>query len=332
MKKISLRMQEWELFFKNKGVSTDLINIYLPYIEYLESQNLPVVFEAEHLSNLLGIKPVILYKMVSSPSSFYRSFDISKKKGGKRRISSPYPSLLICQKWIYENILMGLKTHYCAHGYIKSKSIVSNAKAHLNERVVLKMDLQDFFDTITINWVINLFSKLGYANNVSYILASLCCFNGALPQGAATSPALSNILLVHLDMRIYRLAKKYSLTYTRYADDLTFSGNYIPHTFIEIVNEIIVDFGLNVNKQKTKLIIGNKQKIVTGISVKNSRLQLPRKTRRTLKQELFYIKKYGLISHISKLKIKKPNYLDSLQGKFAFWTYVEPHNEFARHV
>jgi RNA-directed DNA polymerase len=323
------QIESWKTFFEDRGVSEHLITQYIAYIEKLVPADLPIIFEIEHLSKLVGIEIVELKKMIASPKSFYREFSIPKKRGGKRKLTAPYPSILMCQSWIYENILKTVTPHFCTHAYRQKKSIISNATPHLNQKAILKMDLEDFFPSIPINWVVKFFSNLGYPNNIAYYLASLCSLNGGLPQGAATSPALSNILLKHLDLRLLRLSKKYQLNYTRYADDLAFSGSYIPHKLIAVITEVIADFGLVVNEKKTSLIIGNKQKIITGLSVQGKDLALPRAARRLIKKDIHYIQKYGLLSHISKLKIKNPYYIQSLEGKLRFWLQIEPQNTFA---
>lgn len=331
MKKSNSELKDWEVYFLDRGIKPDLIASYLDYIGPLLKHNLPVIFEVEHLSKYLGLKLNVLNQMIYSPSHFYREFAIPKRKGGKRVISAPYPSLRESQRWILDNILEKGTSHYAAQGYAKTKSILTNAQPHVGKKALLKIDLKDFFPSIKIEWIINFFHKLGYAKNVSFALASLCCLDNALPQGSPASPQISNLLLKRLDMRLYRLSKKYSLTYTRYADDLFFSGEYIPHKLIEVIKEIIVSFGLNVNENKTTLLLGaNKQKIVTGLAVHGNTLSIPRVYKRKLKQEVHYIKKFGLISHISKKKIRNPNYLLSLEGRLRFWLQVEPKNEFAK--
>ncbi|WP_335922283.1 retron St85 family RNA-directed DNA polymerase [Shewanella algae] len=322
-------IKQWELYFKDRGISSNLITRYLEYVRKLSDKNLPIIFEVEHLSALIGIDTDALYKMIHSTTSFYREFRIPKRKGGERLISSPYPSLLLCQSWIYENILKKDNVHPCAHAYSPGRSILTNAKTHVKSKAILKMDMENFFPSLSFNWVVKYFSTLGYPNNLSFSLASLCCLNDELPQGAATSPALSNILLSSLDKRLYRLSKSYSLKYSRYADDLAFSGEYIPHKYIKIVNNIVEDYGLKINNNKTALIIGGKQKIITGISVKGDEIEVPRKYKRELKKELYFIQKYGLLSHISKRKIKNPNYIHSIEGKLRYVLQVEPTSELA---
>lgn len=325
-----LTVSYWKHYFEDRGLSENQISKYLNYINKLNKNSCPIIFEFEHLSKLFGIKREELAKMVNSPESFYRSFSIPKRKGGRREITSPYPSLLDCQKWIYKNILLPQKIHPSAYGFVPGKSIIGNAKEHLSKKVLLKMDLENFFPSIPINWVINLFSKLGYAKNISFYLASLCCYEGYLNQGSATSPYLTNILLRSFDGRLDKLSIKYNVKYTRYADDLTFSGDYIPHKFIDIVTEMVEKYGLRVNTLKTNLHLNPGKRIVTGISVANTEIKLPRETKRELKKEIYYISKYGFVSHVSKKKINNPVYIDSLYGKIQFWLQVEPNCQVAR--
>ena len=322
-------IESWLIFFQDRGISRDLIDSYIPYIIKLQKNGIPVIFEKQHLAHLIGIKERVLDKIVISSGKFYREFSIPKKNGGVRDIKSPYPSLLLCQKWIYKNILLKDEPHSNCHGFTPSRSIVTNAKMHVNQKCILKMDLKDFFPSIPINWVINYFISVGYTQNVAFSLASICCYNRKLAQGAATSPYLSNLLLKNFDHRIVALCSKYNITYSRYADDLTFSGEYIPHYFNLIVEDIIESYSLTLNKEKTRLMINTNQKIVTGVSVSGVDISLPRKYKRKVKNELHFIMKYGYVSHINNLKIKDPNYLLSLLGKVNFWLQIEPHNDLA---
>lgn len=322
-------LSAWKLYFEDRGLSPDIIGGYIDSMRPVVSKGLPVIFEVEHLSLLFGMKLDELQKIIFAPDRFYRKFNIPKRSGGVREISSPYPSLLSCQSWIYKNILLSQAVHDCAHGFVPGRSIVTNAKCHLNKKALLKMDLKDFFPSIPMSWVVNFFSGLGYSNNVSFYLSSLSCLDDSLAQGSATSPYLSNILLVGLDHRLNKLAQAYGLDYTRYADDLAFSGDYIPHNFISVVEDIVTDYGLTPNVSKTKLHLNPGQRIVTGVSVSGDRLTLPRSMRREIKKEFHYIKKFGLLSHISKSKIRNPFYLDVIEGRLAFWLQVEPGNSFA---
>lgn len=154
-------------------------------------------------------------------------------------------------------------------------------------------------------------------------------FNGALPQGAPTSPALSNLICRNLDRRLYRLSKKLNVKYSRYADDLAFSGDNLSGAFAGYVIKIVNDCGLSVNESKTRFYGPGGSKIVAGISLASGRPRLPRQYRRQLTQELYYATIYGVGNHLTHKGVRQPNYMDSLRGKVAFWLSVEPDNAFA---
>lgn len=316
-------------YYLDRGIPENIVEIYLEYSARALSKKLPIIFEFEHLSLLLGLNLKTLASMVSAPSSFYREFTIPKRSGGKRQIFAPYESLLFAQRWILKNILDNVKIHECAHGFCRNRSIKSNASVHLNSDHLLKMDLKDFFPSVKIAWVITVFLELGYSPNVAYFLASLCCKDGVLAQGAATSPSLSNIILRSLDNRLNRLAKRCGLQYSRYADDLTFSGKKIHFKLIVLVEKIVFMYGLNINHEKTRLKHEHGTRIITGVAVNHGRLSVPGKFKRALKNEIYFIRRFGLLSHMSNQKIHRPNYLQSLLGKIGFWLHIEPTNEYA---
>lgn len=319
-----MKPTQWRAYFKDRGIPSDISDVYISYARILYEKNQPVIFEFEHLSLLLGINVEPLSRMVASPSNFYREFYIPKRSGGKRKILAPHESLLLVQRWILENILEKIEIHQAAHGFCRGKSIKTNATIHLGSNCLLKMDLKNFFPSIPISWVINVFKDVGYAPNVAYYLASLCCHEEVLAQGAATSPALSNIILKSLDNRLSKLAERCLLKYSRYADDLTFSGNRIHHSFSEMITLIVLEYGLEVNSEKTRLKLHHGSRVVAGISIEGGRLSVPSKFKREVKNEVFFIRKFGILSHIANQKINNPNYLHSLLGKISFWLYIEP--------
>lgn len=327
-------INNWNDFYKSKGIADDLRVKYLNYIEILLDNNAPIIFDFQHLALLLGRQSFYLASVVNSPNNHYREFKIKKRSGGFRLITAPFPALLEMQEWIYHNILIQIPVNPCAHGFTEKKSIISNSKLHTGQKELLKLDLKDYFPSIKINRIIDVFKKLGYPNIISFYLASICTFEESLPQGAPTSPILSNIISKKLDKRLMSLSKKFKLRYSRYADDLTFSGDNVPSIFIKYVTEIITSEGFTINEKKTRLYKNNPQqiknkRIVTGISVSEEKIKIPRKYKRELKQELHYIFTFGFQSHISKKKIKKINYIYSLIGKVNFWLSVEPENKYA---
>lgn len=320
----------WRSEYERNGVSSEKIRICCEYVERLVSRDLPPIMDLTHLSLLIGIDRSLLERMIFGTESFYREFRIPKHTGGTRTINAPYPSLRFVQRWIHKNILSIQKTQFSAHGFVEGHSILTNADRHRQCRMLLKMDLKDFFGSIPMNYIINYFHKeLGFNLKVSFFLARICCLGGCLPQGAATSPTLSNLISTSLDRRLYRLAKRFNLVYTRYADDLAFSGEDIPDAFVRYVESIVSECHLNVNRKKTRLYKERGSKIIAGISLATGIPRLPRDYRRQLRQELYYVGRYGLKAHMRHNKIKNPNYLASLQGKVAFWLFVEPDNAFA---
>ncbi len=321
---------QWEKYFKSIGIQASLVESYMEYVSGMLQRSLPVIFEFDHLAALLGRTPAYLASAVNSTNHHYRAFKIPKRRGGMRRIDAPYPALLECQRWINSNILAKVQISSSAHGFTTGKTILTNAWIHCSKRQLLKMDLKDFFPSIGVPRVIRVFQNLGYPNNVAVYLARLCCLNDSLPQGAATSPALSNIIAGQLDARLAGLAQKEDLRYSRYADDLVFSGHRIHTWFVASVSRIVEEEGFTVNSEKTQLIRSDRRRIVTGLSVAGTEPRVPVSYKRHLRQQVHFIVKYGYDSHASKKKIRDPFYIDSIYGKLTFWRSIEPENAFVR--
>ncbi|MDN3233421.1 reverse transcriptase domain-containing protein [Priestia megaterium] len=228
----------------------------------------------------------ILYK--KGTSKLYRHFNIPKRGGGTRQILAPCDSLIILQQKL--NYIMSLiyKPKFAVHGYVKGRSIVSNAKQHLNKNYVLNFDIEDFFPSINfgrVRGVLKSFFKMG--EDAATVIANICCYNNSLPQGAPTSPILSNMICFQLDKEMQLIAKQNSCVYTRYADDLTFSttkkhfpkaiayrGDHCVHLGQRILT-IIQDNGFKVNHSKTRLHSNYQHLGVTGITV-NEKLNVKR--------------------------------------------------------
>ena len=294
------------------------------YVRDMLDRNGIIILTVHHLASLVGLQTTEVCKMIETPEKYYRHFFIPKRHGGSREISAPYPSLMSAQEWIYREILLPrYECAPCATGFVPGKSIKDNAQPHCGNRVVLQMDLKDFFPSITLNRVINVFRYQGYYNQMAYYLAALSCKDGVLPQGAPTSPMLSNIIAGRMDKRLMGLCEKFSITYTRYADDLTFSGEHIGRSFIRLVTEIIQSEGFQVNESKTKLLKDNARKIITGVSISSGKTTIPKARKRRLRQEAYYISKYGMKNHMEHENIRDGKYMMRLRGHFAYWKSVD---------
>lgn len=325
-----IHIKKWESYIREHIRGKITQKAILAYIEKLVLADTIVILDFNHLAKLLGIEHKILASIVNNPNSFYYNFEIPKRNGGLREISAPYPVLLSAQRWIYENILKKQPLHESCKGFVKDNSIVDNARPHLNKNYLLKMDIKDFFPSIKISRIMSIFRVLGYTKRISYYLASICCLDGQLPQGAATSPYLSNIIAKRLDYRLNGLAKKFNLTYTRYADDLTFSGEALPIRIKNYIEAIVADEGFEINKTKTRLIGEKGQKIVTGISISSGKLTIPKKTKREVRKNIHYVLKNGLLEHLSYIDSTDPIYVERLLGFLVFWLSVEPENTYIK--
>ena len=239
----------------------------------------------------------------------YTAFKIAKKSGGSRAILAPKTPLKIIQRKLNQVLKSVYKPKPSTHGFVVQKSIVTNAKQHLRQRYVLNIDLKDFFPSINFGRVRGLLRSPPYSctDEVATVLAQICCYENQLPQGAPTSPIISNMICAKLDSQLQRLAKKYQCIYTRYADDITFSTSRsrFPSHLIWFSKEaeksilgdelkaIIEENGFLVNESKVRLQSRYKRQEVTGITV-NEKLNINRKYIRQIRAVLHAWEKYGL--------------------------------------
>lgn len=272
-----------ELAAKNPDAETRFIAFLRKYSRCLAARRLPVIFNAKHLAGKLRISEAFLKRLAFNQRQFYDFFEIPKNDGRPRQIAAPQGKLLSIQKWVLGHILKRGKPHRCAKAFIKGLSIVDNARPHKNRKVVTRIDLKDFFPSITYKQVRKEFERFGYPYHVALVLANLCTLNGVLPQGAPTSPALSNLVCKRLDRRFAGLGRKMRFRYTRYADDLVFSSNNpLFPKLIPFLKEIVQQEGLTVNEKKLTVMRSGARQQVTGLVV-NKKVAIPRERRRWLR-------------------------------------------------
>lgn len=266
----------------------------------------------------------------------YNTLEIPKKNGDTRTICVPNKNLKKVQKKLYNK----LSTYYdeiktqnnftskISHGFEKNRSIVTNAEVHKNKRYVVNLDLLDFFPSINFGRVRSYFIKNNYFeinDDIATILAQLTCYKGTLPQGAPTSPLIANMICNIMDIRILKIAKKYRLDYTRYADDLTFSTNnkYFLNDydkFLEDIKNIIHRSGFELNSKKTRLLFSNSRQEVTGLVV-NKKISVPKeyyKNTRAMAHSL-YKNGYFLIDD-------EVGTIEQLEGRFSFINQINLYN------
>ncbi|MBU3209055.1 retron St85 family RNA-directed DNA polymerase [Clostridium algidicarnis] len=313
--KIEITEQGYDEYYTTKCIE---------YAERLLSNGLPVIFDTDHLSLVTGAPKQLILKMIFANSCFYSEARLPKKSGGIRVLNIPSIELKYVQRWILDNILKKINVSSYATGFCDNKSIVDNAKVHIGRECILNMDIKDFFPTITFKMIFRIFVYYGYTKEVSFTLARLCTFENFLPQGSPASPYLSNIVSLKIDKRLSLLAKKYKANYSRYADDITFSGNHGIKKMSSIVSEILEDEGFKVNDGKTRLQYSYQRQEVTGLVINNGKVRVNKHYKRELYQILYYCIKFGVNSHLQKINSTKTFYKEHLYGKAYFVNMVEP--------
>ncbi|BAV08681.1 RNA-directed DNA polymerase [Filimonas lacunae] len=308
--------KQQEILYLGEGVSAGLH--YTDTNEALLCEKeLPVITTEKQLAEYMGIALQELHFLAFSRRvstvNHYRKFYLPKKSGGKRLIAAPMPRLKNSQYWILNNILARIPVHAAANGFVADKSIVTNARPHLDKEVVINIDVKDFFPSIHFARVKGVFVKLGYSEKIATVLSLLCTepvtqeisIDGrnyfvqkgqrVLPQGAPGSPVITNILCHHLDQRMQGVAAKHQYTYTRYADDITFSGSentLHAQALLWRIKKIVQEEGFTVHPDKVHVMRKGARQEVTGVVV-NKQLGIQREKLRQFRALLHNIKVKG---------------------------------------
>lgn len=336
---------------KDKKHSDEFISETLSYADGLDSKGLPVIFDQQHLSYLLCMEHRNLRQLVKSASSYYKYFAIKKRRGGLRRIMSPYSELRDVQTWIKENILDKIELPNCVKAFVKGRNIMENAKMHEGRKYILKVDITNFFESIGVRQVYVAFRKMGYDSSVAAWLANLCTakiedykyeqledqeeiqklFNDLyhksepfLVQGAPTSPGLANIICNRMDKRMMGLANKHGFTYSRYADDMTFSADKkdrLPK--VSMIRKIVKTEGFHLNEEKIELLHEGNRQIVTGLLVDNH-VRVPGRYKKDIKRHIHFCLKYGGREHFHRIAPGKAFGKEWLAGRIRYIHSVEP--------
>jgi len=295
--------------FLGRGVSNRLNFEKVKKVD-LKSTKIPLLNSFVDVANALEETPSklqwLIYERGASNIDHYLRYEIPKKTGGKRLISCPKQDMKQAQKWILNNVLKHVDVHKAAMAFRKGVSIIDNASLHLKSKIVVRIDIKDFFPTITFPRVRGFFESLGYNPGVATVFALICTDSPkvilnkeavkgerysndyprfiavrerSLPQGACTSPSLANFICRKIDSRLYGYSSKSGWKYSRYADDLIFSttsDDSQPHRLIKSISSIISEEGFKVNQSKTRLMRSPNRQTVTGLVV-NDEVTLSRR-------------------------------------------------------
>jgi len=334
-----------QIIYLGKDVSAGLNNTETS-VETLTKYNLPVFQNltdlAESMQLDLSTLRYLLFQRKVSKHTHYHTFEIPKKSGGSRKISAPKQKMKSLQNWVLEHILDRIAIGDEAHGFIKERSIITNARPHTGKEIVINADLKDFFPSIDFKRVKGLFRTFGYSEQMATIFALICTqaetelveMDGVtyfvqqgkrfLPQGSPASPAISNLIAYRLDKKVKGLADKLNFTYTRYADDLSFSTSKdneenIPK-LLRFLNEIVNSEGLTLHPEKTHIMRNGAQQKVTGIVV-NEKINVERVQLRKFRALLHNIETKGWEGQ----RWGRANYiLHSIEGYIYFVQMVNP--------
>lgn len=347
---MSFPSEQFIIDSKAQNKSQEFIDACLAYAKNLEDKEFPVIFSLEHLAIQIGIQSDYLRNLIGEGKrdviykyQRYNYFKLKKRDGKFREIMSPAKDLKYIQKWILVNILNNYVLADSCKGFRKSTSIFENAKVHENSEIILKVDLLKFYDTITERRVYGVFKSLGYVNNLAYSLAKITTAKHRdsywndfdenskevlrelieikppiLPQGAPTSPTLSNILATKMDYRFEALARKLNFNYSRYADDLTFSikkDGKLPS--LKLIKKITDDEGFFINDKKTKYMKKGCKQYVTGLTTTNG-TNVSKEYRKKITEHIYYCRKFGVNSHLVRRIKDFPEYNNI---KFHNWLY-----------
>lgn len=284
-----------------------------------------VYTELASIERDLGFSAKTLYGLSNNLEKHYRNVFIPKSDGSKRKLSVPDVILKRVQRSIADNILTQYPVSKYAKAYKPGSSVQRNARYHIKKKKLLKLDIEGFFDGIMYSQVKNIvFCEQKFSEPISILLTILCYYKESLPQGAPTSPAVTNILMYDFDETVGAFCNKKKIAYTRYCDDMTFSGDFDEREIIDFVKHELGKLGLFLKKRKTAVIPASKRQTVTGIVV-NEKLNITKEYKKNIRQEMYYIKKFGFDDHINKCGISdKKQYLSSLYGRIAFVLQTRP--------
>ncbi len=261
-----------------------------------------------------------LYELGKHGERHYERRELPKKGGGTRQILAPDPILKEVQRAILAHILAGFTPADSAAAYRKGASIAANARLHERQPVLLKLDIQDFFGSITFPMVNRAaFPAAYFPPSVGALLTSLCCVRERLPQGAPTSPVISNLVMKPFDCAMEKWCGSRGIIYSRYCDDMTFSGSFDPEEARHKAGAFLAAMGFELNRRKTRIYTGSARRIVTGLVV-NERAQTSREYRRRLRQQIYFLRRYGIEAPYEEYR----HTLERLLGRVGFVLETRP--------
>ncbi len=269
--------------------------------------------------------------ILARKDSYYRNFRVKKKNGTYRYINEPLNQLFTIQKEFSHFFLINRANNYHSHGFELNKSIITNADKHTNKKIVLNIDLEDFFSNISTPRIIKLLlDKFNVSELEAIKIANLLTYKNSLPQGSPSSPILSNLICEQLDDELDKYCKQFNITYTRYADDMSFSFNFNKLPIIQVKNIIFIieQNNFKINKKKYRYYYRNARQLVTGLVV-NEKINVKREYYKRLRAILHNWSTKGLVYAQDKFIEKygeNKNFILTVEGWVNFLGQVKGNN------
>ena len=285
-----------------------------------------VYTEFRSIEQDLGIPIKTLFSVSNSLSSHYKRVKIPKKNGSFRELSVPDEVLKKIQTAIANKILAYEPISKYAQAYKPGASVQRNASYHIGKKKILKLDIKHFFDSILYSTVKDkCFPAERFSEPIRILLSMLCYNRDALPQGAPSSPIITNIIMRDFDEKVGDFCKERNISYTRYCDDMTFSGDFDEKPIIEFVKAELFAYGYLLNSKKTTVVSSSGRQVVTGVVV-NEKMTCPAEYKSKIRQEVYFCKKYGVENHLQHIHYTGDirAYVQSLLGRVSFVLQTEP--------
>lgn len=298
---------------------------------------LPFIYDTYQLAHYLRVGRKTLFDILKNCDEHYHLAAIPKRSGGTRELCVPDKLLKSIQRFILKEILVHLPASRYATAYFQNSKLKDNAAPHVGHRYLLKLDLSDFFGSIRFNMVFSAaFNTRFFPKQIGAVLTSLCCKGDTLPQGAPTSPVISNLVMKQFDDNFGSLCEAKGLNYTRYCDDITVSGDSSLYSAYRKASRWLTGMGFEINERKTHFLSNANRQTVTGLTV-NEKISIPSDYKRKVRQELYYAQKFGIENVIihkgladfiigGKADIVK--YKAYLLGKVNYILSIEPDNAY----
>ncbi len=268
----------------------------------------------EELARLLAVGPFEIDQVMANRGMYYRSFKRVKSDGTSRVLYNPQGPLKVLQQKVKRHIVDFAPVLGCVHGGVRCRSVITNARPHVNKDIVFCLDIKDFYPSIRPHIVCTIFKWLGFGPEVAKLLTEISTWDDQLPQGVSTSTGLANLAMTRVDVRLQSLASKQGFAYSRWVDDLTISGSRRLLDFRRLIQRVVTEEGFVIKPEKMRVMHSGMRQVVAGVVV-NKKPNVPRENRRLIR--------LGVLQFRAARRRDRTS-LDQIRGKISWLSQVNP--------